>query len=79
MEYTVLLAGEPKDAPEKLPQAINLNSFPTTFFVGRDGRVRGVTAGFPGKASGRFHDEAKAEIAARIERMLAEPLPTSAQ
>ena len=79
VEYTVLLAGEPKDAPEKLPQAINLNSFPTTFFVGRDGRVRGVTAGFPGKASGRFHDEAKAEIAARIERMLAEPLPTSAQ
>ncbi len=79
VDYPVLLAGEPKDAPEKLSQAVNLNSFPTTFFVGRDGRVRGVTAGFPGKASGKFHDEAKAEIVARIERMLAEPVRTSAQ
>jgi len=78
VDYTVLLAGEPKDAPDKLPQAVNLNSFPTTFFVGRDGRVRGVTAGFPGKASGKFHDDAKAEIAARIERMLAEPVRSSA-
>ncbi|MFL5409185.1 MAG: TlpA family protein disulfide reductase [Myxococcales bacterium] len=78
VEYPVLLAGEPKEAPEKLPQAVNLNSFPTTFFVGRDGRVRGVTAGFPGKASGKFHDEAKAEVIARIERMLAEPVRSSA-
>jgi len=77
VEYPVLLSGEPKEAPEKLAQAVNLNSFPTTFFVGRDGRVRGVTAGFPGKASGKFHEEATAEIIARIERMLAEPVRTS--
>jgi peroxiredoxin len=77
VEYTVLLAGEPKEAPEKLPQAVNLNSFPTTFFIGRDGRVRGVTAGFPSKASGKFHEEAKAEITGRIERLLAEPVQTS--
>ncbi len=79
VEYMVLLAGEPKEAPEKLPQAVNLNSFPTTFFVGRDGRVRGVTAGFPGKASGKFHDEAKAEITARIERLLSEPVQSSSR
>jgi peroxiredoxin len=77
VEYPVLLTGEPKEAPEKLSQAVNLNSFPTTFFVGRDGRVRGVTAGFPGKASGKFHEDAKAEIIARIERLLAEPVRTS--
>jgi thiol-disulfide isomerase/thioredoxin len=77
VEYTVLLAGEPKEAPEKLPQAVNLNSFPTTFFIGRDGRVRGVTAGFPGRASGKFHQDAKAEITGRIERLLAEPVQTS--
>jgi thiol-disulfide isomerase/thioredoxin len=79
VEYTVLLAGEPKEAPDKLPQAVNLNSFPTTFFVGRDGRVRGVTAGFPGRASGTFHEEAKAEVTARIERLLAESVPTSSR
>jgi thiol-disulfide isomerase/thioredoxin len=77
VEYTVLLAGEPKEAPDKLPQAVNLNSFPTTFFIGRDARVRGVTAGFPGKASGKFHEDAKAEITRRIERLLAEPVQTS--
>jgi peroxiredoxin len=77
VDYTVLLPGEPKEAPEKLAQAVNLNSFPTTFFIGRDGRVRGVTAGFPGKASGKFHEDAKAEIVARIERLLAEPARTS--
>jgi thiol-disulfide isomerase/thioredoxin len=76
--YTVLLPGEPKDASEKLPQAVNLNSFPTTFFVGRDGRVRSAHAGFPGKASGRFHEEAKAEMTRTVEQLLAERVQTSA-
>jgi thiol-disulfide isomerase/thioredoxin len=70
--YTVLVPGEPKEASDKLPQAVNLNSFPTTFFVGRDGRVKGAHAGFPGKASGKFHEEAKQEIAHTVEQLLAE-------
>jgi thiol-disulfide isomerase/thioredoxin len=78
VDYTVLLAGEPKDAPDKLSQAANLNSFPTSFFLGRDGRVRSVHAGFPGRASGRFHEEAKAELVATIERLLAERASTAA-
>jgi thiol-disulfide isomerase/thioredoxin len=73
VDYTVLLPGEPKDAPDKLPQAVNLNSFPTTFFLGRDGRVRSAHAGFPSKASGKFHEETKQEITALVERLLAEP------
>src|SRR5262249_17253281 len=44
VDYTVLLPGEPKDLNEKMPQGVNLNSFPTTFFVGRDGRVRSAHA-----------------------------------
>ena len=76
--YTVLVPGEPREASEKLPQAVNLNSFPTTFFVGRDGRVRGAHAGFPGKASGRFHDEAKQEITHTVEQLLAERAQSSA-
>jgi thiol-disulfide isomerase/thioredoxin len=78
VDYTVLLAGEPKEAPEKLSQSVNLNSFPTSFFLGRDGRVRSVHAGFPGKASGQFHEEAKAELTATIERLLAERVSTAA-
>ena len=77
IEYTVLLPGEPKELAEKMPQAVNLSSFPTTFYLGRDGRVRGVHAGFPGAASGKFHQDAKAEITADVERLLAERTPTS--
>jgi thiol-disulfide isomerase/thioredoxin len=78
VDYTVLLAGEPKEAPDKLPQSANLNSFPTSFFLGRDGRVRSVHAGFPGRASGQFHEEAKAELTGIIERLLAERVSTAA-
>jgi len=76
VEYPVLLPGEPKELNEKMPQGVNLNSFPTTFFLGRDGRVRSAHAGFPSKASGRFHEEAKEEITALVERLLAEPRST---
>jgi thiol-disulfide isomerase/thioredoxin len=77
VDYTVLLPGEPKELNDKLPQGVNLNSFPTSFFLGRDGRVRSAHAGFPSKASGKFHTEAKEEIAALVERLLAEPKGTS--
>jgi thiol-disulfide isomerase/thioredoxin len=76
--YTVLVPGEPKEASDKLPQAVNLNSFPTTFFVGRDGRVRSAHAGFPGKASGSFHEEAKHEMTRTVEQLLAESVQSSA-
>ena len=78
IDYTVLLPGEPKELNAKVPQGENLNAFPTSFYIGRDGRVRSAHAGFPGKATGKFHDEAKAEIAALVERLLAEPVRSSA-
>jgi thiol-disulfide isomerase/thioredoxin len=79
VEYTVLLPGEPKELNAKVPQGVNLNSFPTTFFLGRDGRVRSAHAGFPGKASGKFHEETVREVTALVERLLAEkPTQTSA-
>jgi thiol-disulfide isomerase/thioredoxin len=70
--YTVLLGGEPSELHAKLPQAVNLNTWPATFFVGRDGLVRGAHAGFAGKATGKAHDELKAELTATIEKLLAE-------
>jgi thiol-disulfide isomerase/thioredoxin len=79
VDYTVLVPGEPKELNDKVPQGVNLNSFPTTFFLGRDGRVRSAHAGFPGKATGKFHEEATAETTALVERLLAEkPAQTSA-
>jgi len=79
VDYTVLIPGEPKELNDKVPQGVNLNSFPTTFFLGRDGRVRSAHAGFAGKASGKFHTELKEEVTALVERLLAEkPAQTSA-
>lgn len=77
IEYTVLLAGEPGEAKDKLPQAVNWNAWPTTFFIGRDGLVRSVHAGFPSSASGDLHRQAKHEFAALVERLLAENSRTS--
>ena len=72
IEYTVLLPGEPEQLNEKVPQAENLNAFPTTFVLGRDGRVRGVHAGFPSPGSGAFYTKAEHEITTQVERLLAE-------
>ena len=41
------LAGQrPSELDAKIPQAVNLNAWPTTFFIGRDGRVRSIHTGF---------------------------------
>lgn len=79
VNYTVLLAGDQADVAEKVPQIHNLNSFPTTIFVGRDGLVRGVHAGFAGAVSGVFHSTAKEEITATVERLLSENASTVAR
>ena len=72
LQYTVLLAGEPDQLEAKVPQAVNLNAFPTTFILGRDGRVRGVHAGFPSPGSGAFYEQAEHALIADVERLLAE-------
>jgi hypothetical protein len=75
----VLVPGNPDQLNEKVPQANNLNAFPTSFFVGRDGRVRAVHAGFPSPGSGEFYKEAEKEVTALVEKLLAEPVRTSSR
>ncbi len=77
IEYTVLVPGEPEQLAEKVPQAVNLNAFPTTFILGRDGRVRAVHAGFPSPGSGEFYTKAERDITKQVERLLAERVPTT--
>jgi len=77
IEYTYLLAGEPSELQAKIPQAENLNSWPTTFFLGRDGKVRAVHAGFAAPASGEFNVALKNEVSERIEKLLAENVRAS--
>src|SRR6478672_1783857 len=75
--YPVLLVGEPKDMSAKLPQFEDLYAFPTSIYIGRDGRVRGTHAGFSGKATGALYTQTTGEITRTVERLLAETTPES--
>ncbi len=71
LDYPYLIAGEPKELQAKLPQADNLNAFPTTFFIGRDGLVHSIHAGFAAPASGPFYGETVEKITHTVESLLA--------
>lgn len=72
IEYVYLIAGEPSQLSEKIPQALNLDAWPTTFFVGRDGLVREIHTGFTSRASGELDSELKSEITSSVAHLLAE-------
>jgi thiol-disulfide isomerase/thioredoxin len=72
VKYTYLIAGAPSEMWEKIPQAVNLNTWPATVFVGRDGLVKSIHAGFASPASGEFNRQLQEEFTAKIEQLLAD-------
>jgi peroxiredoxin len=72
LPFPVLLAGTTDDAEQKLSQLENFGAYPTTIFIGRDGKVRAIHAGFDGPATGSLFTELKREMEERIQRLLAE-------
>jgi hypothetical protein len=70
VQYPLLLAGSTEEAPKKLPQLVNFGAFPTTLFIGRDGLVKRVHAGFEGRAAGERSTKLKAEIEALVKELL---------
>jgi thiol-disulfide isomerase/thioredoxin len=72
VEYTYLIAGAPSEMWEKVPQAVNLNTWPATIFVGRDGLVKGIHSGFASPASGEFNRQLQEEFTSKIEQLLSE-------
>ncbi len=76
--YPYLIAGTPAEMWDKIPQAVNLNTWPATFFIGRDGKVKAVHSGFAAPASGPYHVALKEEFTSTNERLLKEkPVTTS--
>jgi thiol-disulfide isomerase/thioredoxin len=73
--YPVLVAGTTDQLAEKVPQGQNLNCWPTSFFLGRDGRVKETHAGFAGPGNTVGHEELERETIALVEKLLAEPAP----
>ena len=77
VKYPYLIAGAPAEMWEKVPQLVNLNTWPATVFVGRDGTVRTVHSGFASRASGPYHARLRKEFTERIEQLLAEDAPVT--
>jgi thiol-disulfide isomerase/thioredoxin len=84
VQYPMLIAGTTQPSPtsktinEALPQLVNFGAYPTTIFLGRDGRVRSMHAGFASPATGAEHVRLKQEMRDLVERLLAEPARESA-
>jgi thiol-disulfide isomerase/thioredoxin len=70
--YTYLIAGTPDEMWEKVPQAVNLNTWPATLFIGRDGRVKATYSGFASGASGIYNSELKDHFVSIVDRLLKE-------
>ena len=70
--YPLLLAGTPDQINQKIPQLVNFGAYPTTIYIGRDGRVRSVHAGFASAATGQEHVRLEKEVRGQVERLLAE-------
>ena len=83
VQYPMLFAGTTEPTPssktiaDALPQLINFGAYPTTIFLGRDGRVRSVHAGFASPAAGAEHVRLKQEMRDLIERLLTEKAQTA--
>lgn len=55
-----------------LPQFSPIKVFPTTIFIGKDGKVKKVHAGFSGPGTGKHYEEFKAAFEATISELLAQ-------
>lgn len=75
--FPLLMAGinDNKSIAAALPQLRDVTAFPTTVFLGRDGRVRRIHAGFHGLAAGPQHARLVQEFEMEIEKLLAERPP----
>jgi thiol-disulfide isomerase/thioredoxin len=72
LTYTVLLAGQQSEVNARLPQAQGLNAWPTTFFIGRDGRVKATHAGFTSPGSGPRDLQTRRDVEHEVETLLAQ-------
>ncbi|MEA2338700.1 MAG: hypothetical protein QOE82_2707 [Thermoanaerobaculia bacterium] len=72
--YPLLLAGvsDKKKASATLPDLTRVIAYPTSLFIGRDGKVKKIYSGFAGPGTGKHFDALRTEMESVIESMLAE-------
>lgn len=72
IQYEQLFAGiaDKQKVAESLPALNTFLSFPTTIFIGKDGKVDKIHTGFTGPATGRYYEEFKKEFEEEISKLL---------
>ena len=74
LPYPLILAGQP--TPESTKAALGgvgpVKVYPSTIFIGRDGRVREVHVGWAGPATGALNVKAKRDFDATVTKLLKE-------
>lgn len=76
VQYPLLITGvavgDPQRAEKTLPQLEKIVGFPTTIFVGRNGKIEKIHTGFSGPGTGVHYAEQQEEFNRVVEGMLAE-------
>jgi thiol-disulfide isomerase/thioredoxin len=70
VKYPTLYAGGVEDAEKNLSQLENFGAYPTAIYIGRDGLVKHIHAGFEGKATGERFARLKTEMETLIQELL---------
>lgn len=71
-KYPILYAGSTDGAEQRLAQLEKFGAYPTTIFIGRDGLVKKIHAGFEGPATGERFTRLKAEMEETVKELLKE-------
>jgi thiol-disulfide isomerase/thioredoxin len=76
--WEIIVAGPSSKAyaSESVPSLSAIKSWPTTVFIGRDGKVKGIHSGFAGPATGEAHRELLREFERRVQEIVKAP-PTT--
>lgn len=72
LEFPLLLAGTTDEGQiaKTLPQLVGFGAYPTTIFVGKDGKVQKIHAGFSGPATGDRFSEVKRRFEENVKELL---------
>ena len=72
--YEILIAGtdDKAKAAETLPMLNTVVAFPTTIFIGKDGKVKKIHTGFSGPGTGEYYEQFKEEFNQTVNSLLKE-------
>ena len=70
--FPMLVPGTPDQVSAKMPQLVNFGVYPTRIFLGRDGLVRSVHAGYASVATGAEHVRLEHDERDLVTQLLAE-------